>query len=257
MADNDKPRPLSEDEVELFKKQRELSLPSARVLALDDFAKWMFTVVTLVGTLGAAFSNSSFQKLSSAALLVFSVAIGLSGLSLALAVILRAIEPSDVNWNSLWDILNKTESTLRLKSALAWISGGLFAIALILAGLSPVISTRYPDVTHANKNLNYSLGKDGVHVTATLVRPTGAWGQIEIFASSSKGTKSLIAAQRSDADANGVTKFDISSTAIPADTQAITVLVACDGQKGGEVLFPIESKENQDVNTNNFGPCFQ
>src|SRR5262245_34466681 len=127
MNEQEKPRVMPPDEIDLFKKQRDLSLPAARITLLDEFAKWMFTVVAFVGTLGAAFSNTSFQKLSGFGLIMFSIAISLSGTSLAVAVVLRTIEPANPNWNSLPDMLKKGNKALKIKRVLAWIAGITFA----------------------------------------------------------------------------------------------------------------------------------
>ncbi len=102
--------PISDDYVELLKKQRELALPSNRIASYDDFAKWLFTTATVVGTLGAAFSNAAFKNLQGSASVLFFAAVAATGVSLALAVIERTIEPKDANFQDLNDMLQKAKA---------------------------------------------------------------------------------------------------------------------------------------------------
>src|SRR5690348_16406007 len=129
----EEPRELSTDEVELLKKQRDLLLPAARIAAYDEFAKWLFTIITVVGTLGAAFSNSALKKLNGSGAVLFFLSIAATGVSLALAMFLRCVEVSRVNWQSLPDILEKGRSVLNVKRWLAWLAGSCFALGLLMA----------------------------------------------------------------------------------------------------------------------------
>src|SRR5271157_5263153 len=101
MNDVKTPRAMSDDEVQLLKKERDLALPDARIMGYDDFAKWLFTIITVVGTLGAAFSNAALPKLKGVGAVLFFVAIASTGVSLAVAVIVNGVDPQDANGQSL------------------------------------------------------------------------------------------------------------------------------------------------------------
>ena len=61
VSDQELPRIPSPDEIDLFKKYRDLALPAGRLASLDDFAKWLFTSITVIGSLAAAFSSSAIK----------------------------------------------------------------------------------------------------------------------------------------------------------------------------------------------------
>src|SRR6185437_13996030 len=108
------PVPLPPDDVELLKKYRDIVMPAARLAGYDDFAKWLFTITAVIGTLGAAFSNSALKGLNGYGVTCFFLAVIATGLSLALAVIQRSIDIPKLNWHSLEDMLQKTERALRI-----------------------------------------------------------------------------------------------------------------------------------------------
>jgi hypothetical protein len=173
------PRVLSADDVELLKKQRDLVLPSARLATYDDFAKWLFTTITVVGTLAAAFSNTALKGLSGTGVKLFFIAVGFVGLSLALAIILRGVEPKDPNWQSLDDMLDKSKRAVLSKRRLAWAAGGLFAVAIVLAALAPIFSDAQPKVTPA-RGLTLTLGPNGLHAVAKMGANAKGQGDIRI-----------------------------------------------------------------------------
>jgi hypothetical protein len=248
MGGNLEPTPISADYVELLKKQRELALPGARIAAYDDFAKWLFSTITVVGTLGAAFSNVAFKNLRGCGTYLFFGAICATGISLALAVVLRTIEPKDANWYSLDDMTKKAEVALKYKRRLAWGAGACFAAAIVLAGLSPLVSGNPPkDKPVLVKGLAYSYGKDAIHITGLLSKPEGTLGEIRVLAITPKD-QTLLASQRASADKEGVIHFDVSSTAIPQTATTIKIKMICDVKDFGKtqefqlVLHPTDDK---------------
>jgi hypothetical protein len=226
--------PLSADEVELLKKYRDIVMPAARLAGYDEFAKWLFTITAVIGTLGAAFSNSALKGLRGGGVTAFFLAIVATALSLALAVIQRSIDVRKLNWQSLPDMLEKTEAALRVKRLLAWCAGTSFAAALLLAGLAPFLTvSSSPDETG---RLGYSYGKDGVHVTLALSKTTEA--EVEIVAQSPSGG-TVIAAQRAAADFSGLVRIDITSTAMPAASTGVKVSVRCGASMAKEQSFVV------------------
>jgi hypothetical protein len=217
--------PVSPDEIELLKKYRDIVMPAARLAGYDEFAKWLFTITAVIGTLGAAFSNSALKALRGPGVTVFFLAITATGLSLALAVIQRSVDIPKLNWQNLDDMLQKTEAALRTKRVLAWIAGTSFAIAILLAALAPLLTARTP--TEETGRLAYSYGKDGFQATLTLLQTRGTEAQVEIIAQSLSGGI-LIAAQRAAADSSGFVRFDLTSTVIPASSTGVQVTIRCD-----------------------------
>jgi hypothetical protein len=216
------PVPISQDEVDLLKKYRDIVMPAARLSGYDEFAKWLFTITAVIGTLGAAFSNSALKGLRGPGVISFFLAIVATAVSLSLAVIQRSIDIPKPNWQNLEDMLQKTEAALRIKRVLAWCAGTSFAAAILLAGLAPLFTARSsPDETG---RLAYAFGKDGVHTTLTLSQKDEA--QIEIVALSATGVV-VIAAQRAAADPTGLVHFDVVSTAVPTGSTGVRVTVHC------------------------------
>jgi len=214
--------PISQDRVDLLKKYRDIVMPAARLAGYDDFAKWLFTITAVIGTLGAAFSNSALKGLHADGVTAFFCAIVATALSLALAVIQRSVDIRQPNWQNLEDMLEKTEAALRIKRLLAWCAGTSFAAAILLAGLAPLLSVRSsPDETG---RLVYSYGKDGIHITLTVSQTSEA--QAEIVAQSTSGG-TLIAAQRATADASGLVRIDMTSTPIPLGDTGVQITVRC------------------------------
>jgi hypothetical protein len=225
MSDLDSPRPLSPDAVDQLKKYRDLAMPAARLAALDDFAKWLFTSISVIGSLAAAFSISAMFTPCSAAL--FFIALLLTGSSLFLAVCLRAIEPRGANWQSLPDMIAKDEETLRTKQKLATASGAAFALAVLVAGAAPLSSLvcRPP----VQNTLAYSVGKVGVHASVNYAQAVGSIGELRIV-SEGAAKETLVAAQRVVATSGGTVKLDAAG-ALPADSTGFRIIPTCDGAK--------------------------
>ena len=220
------PYPIPPDDVELLKKYRDIVMPAARLAGYDDFAKWLFTIAAVIGTLGAAFSNAALKGLGGAGVTVFFLAIVATAISLALAVIQRSVDIPKLNWHDLDDMLKKTEAALRVKRARAWIAGTFFAAAIILAGLAPLLTAR--TAHHETRNsLTYSYGKDGIHATVSLAEPSGTESEIAIAAQSASN-ETLIAAQRATADFSGVVRLDVTSSAIPVGSTGVSMSIHCD-----------------------------
>jgi len=75
------PRPLSDAEVKQLQSLQALFDPAASLKRVDDFSKWIFASVGVIGTLGAAFSNSALSGLAACGKVVFGVAVLLTGMS--------------------------------------------------------------------------------------------------------------------------------------------------------------------------------
>jgi hypothetical protein len=235
MSESDKPRPLSPDEVELLKKYRDLTMPAARLAGLDDFAKWLFTSVTVIGSLAAAFSTSAIKTFDTCSAAAFFVAIFLTGISLFLAVCLRAVEPAKANWQNLEDMLAKNETALRAKQNFARGSGAAFALAVLAAGCAPLLSLACRPA--AQNGLSYSFGKDGIKASASFAQPPQTLSEIRII-SQEPAKETVIAAQRSAAGADSAVKLEASGS-LPAASTGVRIVVTCDVSKTGQESLAI------------------
>ncbi|MGD0586748.1 MAG: hypothetical protein ABSA86_13425 [Oryzomonas sp.] len=252
--------PLSNDYIELLKSQRELALPTSRIASCDEFAKWLFTVTTVVGTLGAAFSNAAFKNLQGSGSILFFAAVAMTGVSLALAIILRTVEPKKANWQSLDDMQQKATDALIIKQWLALAAGVCFAVAIVLAGISPLASRdQTKDKPAIERNLSYSYGKDGLRITVVLPRPAQTTGEIRVFAITPID-EMLIAAQRAAADQQGALHLDVSTTSIPPTSTAFKITLICDlkdSHNPQEILLPLHASEGKLIPTGDPGVCFE
>jgi hypothetical protein len=236
MSDQTLPRQVSPDEVELMKKYRDLAMPAARLAGLDDFAKWLFTSITVVGSLAAAFSTTALKSLDAVGTGCFFVAIFLTGLSLFLAVLLRAVEPAPASYYNLQDMLEKDRRALRTKQALARSAGGAFALAVLAAGCAPLTSLVFPSV--GTSALSYSFGKDGIKVIASFPNSRNTVSEIRVVAiEPSKET--VLAAQRGNAGPDKVVRMEITGVVPPAST-SLRIQGRCDITKETEQILSIE-----------------
>jgi hypothetical protein len=228
----DQPRVLSADEVELLKKYRDLSMPAARLAGLDDFAKWLFSSITVIGTLAAGFSTVAIKTFDARSATVFFVAIFLTGLSLFLAVCLRTIEPKKANYQSLDDMLQKNDEALRRKQKLATWSGATFALAVLASGFAPLASVICRSA--APSSLLYSYGKEGLKTSASFRNSPHTGSQMKIIAqktSDKATTETVLSIQRMVSGDDGVAKLELSVPTTPPATTALKIDITCDETK--------------------------
>jgi hypothetical protein len=107
---------------------------------LDDFAKWLFGIAAAVGTLGASFGVSNANDLSGAGRRFFAWAVAAIGVSLALAAFARLPLPIRVNRYSDVSLAKNVGTVIKVQGGLLFAAAVLFALGLVLAGLSPLLS---------------------------------------------------------------------------------------------------------------------
>ncbi len=154
-------RQLSPDEIEQIRGLREQFKPEISWKRLEDFGKWLFVSVAVVGTLGAGFSNISFQNLDGYGKYVFALAIIFVGISLACAVF--GLAPRKVM--IVPDSRDSMRQTLSQQVAyrhrvMKWATL-FFASALVLAALAPFISSLKISQEQRQVFVTYSLKSDG------------------------------------------------------------------------------------------------
>jgi hypothetical protein len=195
-------RPLSPVEQQQQADLQALFKPADALKRVDDFAKWIFTSIAVVGTLGAGFSNSAFATLTSTGRIVLAIAILLVGVSLFAATL--ALEPRWVHANpsSRESMLAAVDVNLRKRRRpLRW-AAGLFALALVLAASAPLVSAF--SGREARVALGYELGADGKFtglLTGTGLKPGTV---LELRLDGTKDSKLWLApSTRKSADVKG------------------------------------------------------
>jgi hypothetical protein len=179
---------------------------------------------------------------------------------LALAIMLRVVEPKKANWQSLDDMQEKASAALIIKQRFARAGAASFAAAFLLAGISPLASRdQTKDKPSIERNLSYSYGKDGLRITAVLPRPAQTTAEIRVSAIMPKD-ELLIAAQRAAADQQGALHLDVSTTSIPPTSTAFKITLICDlkgSHKLQEILLPLHASEGKLIPTGDSGVCFE
>jgi hypothetical protein len=235
MSDEIEPRPISTDEIELLKKYRDLSMPAARLAGLDDFAKWLFSSIAVIGTLAAGFSTSAIKTFDARSAAVFFAAIFMTGVSLFLAVCLRAVGPKKANYYSLPDMLEKDDQALRVKQILAAGSGAFFALVVLTAGFSPLASAIWHrPAPQLPKTLLYSYGKDGLKTSASFSNGPHAISEMKVtaqVAAEGRTTEALLAVQRMVSGDDGIAKLEVAASTVNPATTSITIGITCDPAK--------------------------
>lgn len=217
------PRVMTLDEVEIFKLFRTQSLPTVRSAALDEFAKWIFTSVSVIGSLGLALAATAIKSLDFGGMVFYGIAILLTGISLGWAVWARTADLGSVNTDSPVDLQSKWLNLLVTKRRYARRSGFSFLLAVVVAGAVPIL-TFIPESPKAAQGITYSLGKDGVRAATFLATKPNSIAELQIFGVDANGS-SLLAAQRSAADVAGALKLEAATTGLSAGFSAVEIRV--------------------------------
>lgn len=132
--------PVSQEFSQDFDELRSLLRPSESVKVLDEFSRWLFATTAVVGTLGAAFGISGLNDLSGTGKRLFATAVLCLGVSLALAALARAPRKVFVNRYSLESMQDTLGRLVKFRQRVLTGAALLFAAALVLAGLAPLLS---------------------------------------------------------------------------------------------------------------------
>jgi hypothetical protein len=125
---------------------------------IDSYGKWLFSSAAIVGSLGAALSNTSFAKLRDAGKWTFALAVVALGMCLVAASRSLAPEWVEVSLTEVKSLRDAVNTQFRNRQRLLNAAALLFALALTLAALSPLISL----VSGANvPNIHYALDDKG------------------------------------------------------------------------------------------------
>lgn len=129
---------LQPDELVDYDQLRRLLSPEVSLSLLDEFAKWLFTVAAIVGSLGTGFGLSGLSDLTQAGRRHYSWAVAAIALSLACATVARLPLPVQVNRYSIRSMKRAMNVVVWTRFILVLASGLSFAVALALAGWAQV-----------------------------------------------------------------------------------------------------------------------
>lgn len=129
----------SKEQSDDFAELRTLISPTQTVQILDRFAVWLFSSTAIVGTLGAGLGVTGLNHLGAAGRRTFAIAVVCVSVALALAVLARIPFPMKVNRYSFESLRIAHERAAKFRFKVLLFAGALFAAALILAGLSPIV----------------------------------------------------------------------------------------------------------------------
>lgn len=114
--------------------------PEKSLALLDDFAKWLFVIAAVVGTLGTSFGVSDANDLTGSGKRMFAYAVACVGVSLALAALARLPLPIRVNRYSDVSLTTHVSRVVKVRGIVLFVAALLFALGVVLAGLSPLFS---------------------------------------------------------------------------------------------------------------------
>ena len=131
---------MAPDEIADYEQLRSLVSPERSLALLDDFAKWLFAIAAVVGTLGASFGVSDANNLAGSGRTLFSLSVAAVSLSLALAALARLPLPIRIDRYSDVSMASGVTLIVKVRGRLLAVAALLFALGLVLAGLSPLVS---------------------------------------------------------------------------------------------------------------------
>jgi hypothetical protein len=229
------PRPLSDAEVKQLQALQALFDPAASLKRIDDFSKWIFASISVIGTLGAAFSNSALSSLAPCGKTMFAIAVLLTGVSLFAATL--AIEPTWVHANpaSREAMLAAVDANIRARRTPLRIAATLFAIAIITAALSPLVSLLCS--TPGKVAIGYEIKADGKISGQATASKMDAFIPVELsIQATSVPPNAVIPRQRKITDEKGQASLSIDLPVGKFSNDLTLVVKWADRNSQGQML---------------------
>lgn len=220
--------PTPPDEQQELTSLQSLFDPKSAMDRLDAYGKWIFGAATIVGTLGAGFSNAAFSKLRGFGVITFAAGVGIFGVALFFASLSIAPHWVEVKTTQLASLRTAVNSQFASRQKALTVAATTFGIALLLAAFSPLISLaerKTPPI------VNYTID-DKSNLDATLEGSEFSPGEsVSLRLETADGVKTVLASAGGTADGGGHLKLELKKTAISSVTNSL-VLVSCVGQSG-------------------------
>ncbi|HEY0759816.1 MAG TPA: hypothetical protein VGD59_11220 [Acidisarcina sp.] len=167
------PGVLSPDELKRYTDLQDYFNVPSSARRLDDYAKWIFTAVTLVATLATGFALFGAQTLSPAGRVAYGVAMLFVGLSLGCAVMILTPAFPTLRLGSPGDLNDKFSITIRARRKWTLGAAACLSLAFIAAGTVPGISALHqapPAPIHPLSSFSYSFLANKLTVAIHLDR---------------------------------------------------------------------------------------
>lgn len=132
--------------------------PEGGFKVVDDFARWLVASAALLASIGTAFGASGFGELHGLGKSLFSAAVVMLGISLALAVF--SLRPRDFSYNpnDIDSMVQAVSAAIDHRARYVKLAGLGFAGALVLAALAWPLSTE----RHDPAGMSFTLSESGV-----------------------------------------------------------------------------------------------
>lgn len=214
---------VSQEDKADFDSLRAILDPKAGLDRLDSYGKWLFASAAIVGSLGAGLSNTALSKLHGLGVWLFALAVVVFGCSLVAAS--RSLAPHWVeaqrsDLESLRIAVSKQFKSRRRQ--LAWASG-LFAIALGLAAVSPLVSLM---TSNSAPVLHYSVDEKGTLDAGLEANALDPGTVIELRLDPPTGSTIQLPRAAASADENGQVKLSLRMTGFSSSVTNMD-LVTC------------------------------
>lgn len=137
---------------------------------LESYSKWLFGSAAVVASLGAGLSNAAFSKLRGPGIWCFAAAIG--AFTICLVAAAGSVAPKWVKANiyDLNQLRQAVDTQFEARRRFLKVAAAFFALALALAGLSPLVSLAARAVLIVHFSLDES-GKLDAGLEATGLKP--------------------------------------------------------------------------------------
>ena len=154
-------RPVSDEELKQLADLQAIFKPAEALNRVDEFAKWIFSSVAVVGTLGVGFSAFAFPKLVGAGQVFMALAILLTGISLFSSVLALRPQWIPANLSSRTALINAVNLNLHRRRLPLQVAAALFGLSLVLAAAAPLVSVIVRPLGPQHVMLAYEWKADG------------------------------------------------------------------------------------------------
>ncbi len=234
--------PMSDDDIEIFKRFRALFLPDARITAQETYAKWLFGLTTTIAALGTGLSNTAFSKLSVTGSVFYAVGILSAGIGLGLAAWALSEELEDANWQSRADMQPKLVALMVKKRGILRGATGCLTASLVFAAIGPLATAIQfrPSSQESGVTSRISARTIEAGISVVGLRP-GTLAKLEIYSTTppTNGKRELIAVFVQVADDAGKISYKAPEFKLSSAEQSLQLTLTYNGEQKDEQTYTI------------------
>lgn len=207
------PRLLNPDEKARFGELQAYFNVSSTASRLDEFAKWIFTAITLITTVSTGAAAFTFQTLKPQSKIFFGISFVFQGLSLAFAVMILMPKFPRIWLGSLDDLNQKFSAVIKSRRNSTICAAISLALSFLFAGLTPILSAHSDQVKPAGAFSYSSNGKKFIIQRQATGLQAGSRARLKVSKSSTD--KTILYLSEADIGADGVANITANVEAIP------------------------------------------